>query len=450
VQAAAVAPAPHFGNVLVSHDSFLAHSEPAIAENPANHRNLVAGSKFFTDPSTYQFKIGTYYSRDGGHSWHASGLLPGFEAYSVTSDISVAFSKTGVAYVCVLAAGGNRSGIFVSHSDDGGKTWSNPATVFLDTTGATFSDKPWMAVDQTTTASAGAIYVAWNLDGGSDHDAGSPDAVTPRAQRLGSVKPGIVLARSTDGGKTFTPPTLVQDFGQGGAIGAIPAVGTQGQVYVAYVTFDASTGAVDHIEVVRSADHGQTFMYSLVHTVHGIPNHLGTSTFRSLSLPTFAVSSKDGSMVVAWADEGSRDADILASTSRDGGTTWSPSTRVNHDRLNNGKDQFQPALAVAPNGIYTCAWFDRRHDPNNRLIDEEIAQSSDGGITWGHNFRVTAKSWDPSIDAPLPEGKPSNTFIGDYQALAVDNTTVHPLWNDTQNGHAQEIETAVLPETRLR
>ena len=37
-----------------------------------------------------------------------------------------------------------------------------------------------------------------------------------------------------------------------------------------------------------------------------------------------------------------------------------------------------------------------------------------------------------------------STFIGDYQALAVDNRTIHPLWNDTQNGKSQEIHTASL------
>jgi Neuraminidase (sialidase) len=149
-------------------------------------------------------------------------------------------------------------------------------------------------------------------------------------------------------------------------------------------------------------------------------------------------------MAVAWADMRNGDADILASSSTDGGQTWSEPVRINHDPLGNGTDHFQPAVAVAPNGTYTCAWFDRRYDLQNRLIDEEIAQSTDDGATWGRNIRVTKHSWNPAIDAPEPEGKPTNTFIGDYQALAADNRTVHPLWNDTQNGISQEIETAVL------
>src|SRR4051794_38385300 len=109
-------PAPPV-NVRVSKDDFLAHSEPSVAENPRNPNNLVAGSKMFTDPNHYQFKIGTYYSKDGGKTWHDSGLLPGFDDYSLVSDVSIAFSPDGVAYVSVLAWDGEaRSGIYVSRS----------------------------------------------------------------------------------------------------------------------------------------------------------------------------------------------------------------------------------------------------------------------------------------------------------------------------------------------
>lgn len=443
---------PRFRNVQVSHDGYAAHSEPAIAENPHNHRNLISGSKFFTDPAAYRFKIGMFYTDDGGRTWHDTGLLPGFESYSTTSDISISFASNGTAYASVLAVEGNSSGIFVSRSTNGGKTWSTPSTVFLDATGATFSDKPWITVDRSSGRSAGTVYVAWNLDGtiGSkgDPDRGGQGVLHGQYQTGETPQQGIVLSRSSDGGKTFSQPTVVHDFDQTGAIGAIPAVGPDASLYIAYATFDNTTGLVNQIEVARSRDEGTTFTYSSI-GVNGIPNHLGPTTFRNLTLPAFAVSPRTGTLALAWADEGAHEADILSSNSVNGGTTWSAPDRVNHDRLNNGKDHFQPALAAAPNGTFTCAWFDRRRDPQNRRIDEEIAQSTNDGHSFGHNFRVTRKAWDPSIDAPQPEGKSSNTFIGDYQALATDNTTVHPLWNDTQNGKSQQIRTAVLPEARL-
>lgn len=450
--AARRAAAPSVVDVRVSHDTYKAHSEPDIAENPRNHKNLIAGSKFFTDPAHYRFKIGTYYSMDGGQSWHDSGLLPGFDNYSTTSDISFAYSATGIAYACVLAVQGNTSGIFVSRSTDGGKTFSHPVPVFLDTTGTTFSDKPWITVDQTHGPTAGTIYVAWNLDGNRDADAGGAstggvpeDHLLPN-QTSDSSNVGLVVSRSIDGGRTFSPPLVISRFDPEFVIGAIPRVAPNGHVYIVFGAIDNRSGNINQLEMVASSDRGVTFSDPQViqDNVDGLPNHLSQGTFRNLSLPTFAVSPKDGSMVVAWSDMRNSDADILASTSIDGGATWSKPYRVNHDALGNGKDQFQPVIAVAPNGTYTCAWFDRRRDPNNRLIDEYIAQSQDGGKTFGLNLRVTDKSWNPAIDAPEPEGKPSNTFIGDYQGLAVDNLTVHPLWNDTQNGRTQEISTAVV------
>jgi hypothetical protein len=447
----------------VSHDSFLAHSEPAIAENPRNPNNLVAGSKFFSDPAHYKFKIGTFYSMDGGRTWHDSGLLPGFDGYGTTSDVSMAFDGKGHVFVAVLACdfkscGGStqRSGVFVSESKNGGKTFSTPVPVFLDDSGNTFSDKPWIAVDQSTSGpTAGNIYVAWNLDDNRDaRTDDGPDADRPAAEAAQTRSPyPIVLAHAaqTPGQPlTFSKPVPVSASSPTFNIGAIPAVGPKGQVYVVWAAGRNDSGAVDFLDMAVSTDGGQTFAppsttSGIIQDVHGLPDHLGQGTFRNLSLPTFAVSPHDGALVVGWANMGTTDADILVSRSTDGGVTWSDPARVNHDHINNGKDQFQPALAVAPNGTFTCAWFDRRLDPNNRLIDEYVAQSTDDGLTFGHNFRVTKKSWDPGIDAPRPAGK--DTFIGDYQGLAVDDNSVHPLWNDTQNGASQEIRTAALPVT---
>src|SRR6266849_2232237 len=53
-------PQAPFANVRVSHDSYKAHSEPMLVENPHNPLNLVGGSKFFTDPKHYQFQIGYF------------------------------------------------------------------------------------------------------------------------------------------------------------------------------------------------------------------------------------------------------------------------------------------------------------------------------------------------------------------------------------------------------
>jgi BNR repeat-like domain len=441
--------------VLVSEpNSALAHSEPHVVENPANPKNLVAGSKFFSDPQQYLFKIGTFFSMDGGRTWHDNGLLPGFDRFLRNSDISFAFSPNGsVVYACVLAHGINDlpNGIYVSQSRDGGQTWSNPVTVWEDPIDVTFSDKPWIAVDWSKTSSRGLVYVGWNLDEEGANADGGDHGSHSRTRQTAGPKTGIVVSRSMDYGKTWSAPSVVRDFTAGNgnfALGAIPDVGQDGHVYVAYIAYDdvviaGKTQNVARMVVADSPDHGVSWRHHIaVPIVNSLPDKLKNGTFRNYSMPTFAVSQHDSSMVMAWADMKYGEADILSTRSVDGGKTWSAPILVNHTKPGDGKDKFQPALAVAPNGTYTCAWFDRRFDPGDRLIDVEIAQSTNGGQSFGRNIRVTSQSWDPAIDAPHPPG--NVTFIGDYQGLAVDNRTVHPLWNDTQDNSTQEIRTAVI------
>lgn len=431
----------------VSHDQFLAHSEPALAENPRNPNNLLAGSKMFTDINHYRFGIGTYYSTDGGRSWHDNGLLPGLDAYKngLVSDVSIAFGPGGTAYVCVLVwDGAGTSGIDVLRSRDGGKTFDPPVQVYTDTTGAVFNDKPWIAVDTSRGPHRGTVYVAWNADGSGTAE--DPDAAMHNHAAGPEGPDGIAVARSTDYGKTFSDPTVVAPFDADHFyLGAVPAVAPDGRLYIPFIAIDGS-GTSKGIAMVRSSDGGRSFTPVRVvqKDVVALPDHLPNGTFRNTTMPSFAVSPRGGALVLAWADYRNRDADIMTSTSTDRGNTWSAPVRVNHDPVGDGKDQFQPAIAAAPNGTFTCAWFDRRFDPGNRLIDEVVAQSANDGRGWGHVIRVTKHSWDPAIGAPRPEGSPRNTFIGDYQALAADNGTVHPLWNDTQNGASQEIRTASI------
>ena len=451
--------APSFTNVQVSHDSFPAHSEPMVAENPRDPNNLIAGSKFFTDPSQYRFKIGTYYTTDGGKSWHDDGILPGYQAYDTVSDISFAYSRSGLAYAAVLGCTPKNcnsltsSGIFVSRSNDGGKTWDDPASVFVDTSGDALMDKPWITVDQTTGPYKGTVYVAWNLDGPSA-EAQDPDAANRPRQTPESPDSGIAVARSTDYGRTFSAPVIVYPFDETHfALGATPVVDPAGNLYIAFwVDHQTVSGPQYSMQFVRSTDGGQTFSApaKAASGVVTLPSQLPNRTFRTFSLPAFAASPHDGALVLAWADYRNHDADILEVHSTDHGKTWSSPVRVNHDRLRDGKDQFMPALAFAPNGVATCSWFDRRRDPNDALVDEYIAQSRDDGKTFGKNLRVTQKSWDPAIGAPLDHDAQGETFIGDYQGLAVDNNQVHPLWNDTQNGASQQIRTAMLNEQVFR
>ncbi len=443
-----------FANIRVSKDTYLAHSEPMLAENPKNPLNLVGGSKFFTDPAHYIFQIGYYSSFDGGCTWSDGGVLPGFEKNETTSDISFAFGNRNDVYAAVLYAENGsqgKSGIAVSKSNDGGKIFGKPVNVFETRADFVFSDKPWIAVDQTNGPQSGNIYVVWSYD----HN-GTCGFINNCSEEL-------AFSRSTDGGKTFSPVALVEgnaSFCTNPATGrpagstkcdatqgAIPAVGPDGRLYIATPYIDVMGNSIPtRLLLLSSIDGGKTWSTPvLIATIHDISGPFPPEKYRNLSLPAFACDPRTNQLYITWSDKGARDADILFSTSNDHGQTWSAPIRVNDDPVGNGANQFQPQMAVAPDGIVSISFFDTRNDPRHLLIDVYLTQSVDHGISFLNNFRVTTQSWDPAVDAPVDDY--GSQFIGDYQGLAAGNSFVHPFWNDTRTG-TQEIFTATIPSAQ--
>lgn len=448
-------PHPPYANVRVSDDSYVAHSEPMLAENPANPLNLVGGSKLFTDLAHYRFTIGTYTSFDGGCTWTDNGALPGFAARRQVSDVSFAFGERNTVYAAVLYTGPDRTtGIAVSTSSDGGKAFGAPVTVYENPAGEFFSDKPWIAVDRTSGPYRGSIYVAWSYD-------------AERFCRTACTS-DLAFARSTDGGKTFSQVSLIE--GQAafctnpgdnrprgsikcdGALGAIPIVEPDGTIVVVFDYTDLGNGTIPtRLLSVSSHDGGATWSNPvLVAQVHDVPFLFSPEKYRNFELPAFTADQRTGQLYLAWEDQRNGDPDILLATSRDAGQTWSAPIRVNDDPLSGQPYhayQFQPQLAVAPDGIVSVSFFDTRNDPAHRFIDVYLAQSIDHGTTFLKNQRVTTQAWDPRVDAPVDGG--GAQFIGDYQGLTADDRFVHPFWNDTRTS-AQEIFTAAIPSAQPR
>ena len=445
---------PPYDNVRVSQDGYLAHSEPMLVENPTNPLNLVGGSKFFTNPAKYQFQIGYFASFDGGCTWTDGGVFPGFlQRYTLTSDISFAFGLQNTVYAAVLfEAARGMSGVAVSASTDGGRTFGNPVNVFESQENKVLSDKPWIAVDRTNGPDRGDIYVVWSYDYGGGCGEGNPCVNE------------IAFSRSTDGGKTFSAPRMIEGSAPfcanslpdrpphstrcDAAIGATPAVLPDGTLAVAYLNVFSTIVAAgrsipDRQLVVTSPDGGQTWSApASIAVIHDVYIYFPHEHYRNLSLPAFASDPATGQLYIAWSDLASGDADILFSASRDRGQSWSAPVRVNDDAMRNGAEQFQPQMVVALDGVISISFFDTRVDPAHRFIDVFLAQSANHGASFLRNVRVTTQSWNPMVDAPVDSG--GSQFIGDYQGLAADNRFVHPFWNDTRTG-SQEIFTAAVP-----
>jgi hypothetical protein len=447
-------------NTQVTSDGYVAHSEPELAEDPANPLELVGGSKYFTDPAHYGFQIGYAYSRDGGCTWQDGGVLPGFGGKGLVSDITFAYGPDERAYASVLFTGrGNspESGLAVLTSTDGGATFGQPVILYDDPTGAIFSDKPWITVDDTKGPGHGNVYLVWSYDHGDGCGQGNP------------CFEEVGFSRSTDGGTTFSAPKLIEGNAAvctnavpgraatstqcDAAIGATPVIEPNGALAVAFAYQDILAGAPSHtfiptkMLVTTSADGGATWSAPVnAATIHDTPGTLRPDHFRNFSLPAFAADpSSAGALYLAWADESGQQAEIVLAGSRDGGRTWSAPARVNDNAPGDGANHAQPALAVAPNGVISVSFFDTRNDAQHRLLDVYLAQSTDHGATFLPNVRVTPESMDPGVGAPTdPSGL---QFFGDYQGLVADNLFVHPLWNDTRTG-AQQLFTAAVPSAQ--
>jgi hypothetical protein len=261
-----------------------AQNETAIAQNPFNPRQLVAG---FNDYRRGDGTCGTAFSTNGGSSWTDSTMPNGFtrgtafgnvarQYWQAGGDPSVAWDSRGNAYYAcqvfmrpgfVTNNPDTSSAVYVFRSTgDAGASWNFTGHPAIETfassqaTGLPLNDKPYMAVDASPTSPfRDRVYVAWTVfaTDGTGY---------------------IFVVHSDDYGQTFSSPVLVSttspslcsntlglptpqgtcNFNQG----ADPFTGPDGTLYIAYSNFNTTTtGSDNHFQVLltKSTDGGQTF-----------------------------------------------------------------------------------------------------------------------------------------------------------------------------------------------
>src|SRR5260221_190045 len=209
------------GNVDVSNECG-PQSETFITLNPNHPKSLAAGSN-----EIFRLPMRGYYSTNAGGSWGGVDLpLPpakGANGTDFGSDPTLAFDTQGnVFYGYIVVYFGNGSGIngtemAVARSTDGGKTY--PAVTFFSFENGSnhFNAKP-MSTTDTNPGSAlrDNVYIAWDAASG------------------GSIGGGVRVAASSDHGASFSVTRADDPSGPGRSIGASPAVGPNGELYVAW------------------------------------------------------------------------------------------------------------------------------------------------------------------------------------------------------------------------
>jgi BNR/Asp-box repeat protein len=414
----------------------------------AASNNAVGDSNFLDGPGN-TLNMTAYYSSDGGATWKSTFLptpplpttsSPGL-TYRQMYDPSVAWDTKGNVYISssVYFIGYNNplvsasSEIAVSKSADGGHTWSTTGLNIFGGGLSPLQDKTAIAIDSNPASPfKDNIYVTW----GQFHFIG----------RNCSCHFDTFLSRSTDNGATFSSPVHPAGQTVGSTISTPtslnPFIGPDGTLYVAW---DDPTKGI--VAVSSSTDGGQTFGPAVTIGSSPAPADWIPGTYPYLSngnalvYPScgadISAGSHRGTLYCSWiAETPSSGTDIFASHSTDQGKTWSPRLRVNDDPTGVVKDQYNQWLAVDPiNGRVSMSWYDPRNDPAGQAWDVFYATSTDGGVTFSPNVKITT--------APTAEQ------TTDYEGIAAYGGVVHPVWADRRasvnaSGLQWEIFTATI------
>jgi hypothetical protein len=243
----------------------------------------------------------------------------------------------------------------------------------------------------------------------------------------------------TPQGLKFTVTRADNPSGPGGSIGAVPFVGPNGELYVAWNDYRASA-----ITVNRSLDGGQTWGTPVVvsNNTLSFEDAIPAISFRGALLYPACDADRsggahNGALYCTWMDVNPAGlTDIYTAFSTDRGATWSARQSIT-DPLG-FVDRFYPWLSVdQTNGSVNVSFYDTRNDATGArfMTDVYFAQSLDGGINWRRpNTRVTtASSNEHDCDGAFPCSAINyGNQYGDYEGLVSYGGISHPIWTDSR------------------
>jgi hypothetical protein len=389
--------------------------EPSIAINEKNPKVILAGSILNS----------VHRSEDGGETWTTTQLSSPFGVYGDPVCHSDAAGNFYYAHLSDPDGKGWASPklldrIVIEKSTDGGKSFVSSHT---EVAHPKDQDKHWLASNPVT----GQLYCTW-----TEFDLYESKKETDHSR--------IMFSTSTDAGDSWSKPLAISEL-EGDCLdddmtteGAVPTVGPDGQVYVAWaynskIYFD------------RSMDQGKTWLkrdITVGEQVGGWSISI-PGVGRCNGMPVTECDQSNGkyrgTIYVNWADQrnGTNDTDIWVARSTDQGNTWSAPVRVNQDKTKTHQFFSWMNIDRATGKIY-IVYYDRSRFTNNQT-DVVLAVSSDGGRTWS-NRTISESSFTPH------EG----VFFGDYNDISVFQGQVRPIWTRMDPDGRLSVWTALIKD----
>lgn len=294
--------------------------EPDVGVSPIDANIAVAVAHDGRYPDGGAVGIEYSWTHDGGATWHHQPL-PGVTAatggpatWERASDPVVAFGPGGVVYVSTLVFNLDcDSAVLISKSVDGGKTFAKPTTAHRSATCDVDDDKNWIVVDNgAKSPHRGRLYQFWtpflaDIFGLAD---GSPQA----------------LVYSDDGGATWSDPVNVSPP-HGNTQNSQPMLKPNGTIIDTYLDYGPN-GSDEGSEAAEAREGDKAKKKT-------VPSRAAATR----SAATRPAATAKASAAPAYPK-------LVATTSTDGGATWSSAKTITRD-LGDGPPDFRCCLASA-------------------------------------------------------------------------------------------------------
>lgn len=443
------------------------YGAPFLAVSPDNPKIIVGGTIEFRKKQCQLIR-----STDGGASWKLLDNPPVLASYPFCLENNsnifhapVAFGRNGTLYMATagwdVQDTGTKASVLLHRSTNLGDSWTS--TVARDARATSGQDQEntrpvtGLVVD-TKSGSDDIVYISYrraltqrtapnaepqqptvivSKDGGRTF--GQPVSAKGavfenEAERTKAISSATTVVPSPGATTTTTTtppaeskagkPNQVANFGATGN-GQGLALDDKGNVYYAWMTGTANVtpSPASALVVSRSSDQGKTWTSAFARPFE----------YNNRQNPRIAWTDKGGQQgTLHVVFEGSQDptirsyADVHYTKSSDGGRTWTAPRRLADDdaKLLNGK--YLPEIKVAPNGRIDVVWWDTRDDPGIRANDVYYTYSTDNGVSWAKNIRVTDQTidrrfgvWGNNYDQNSP---PSLASVNQYAMIGWDDT----------------------------
>jgi hypothetical protein len=404
---------------LITEGPRLPVTEPHLAVDPKDSNHLVAVAIVVRKSDLSASDCAAFVSLDAGTAWKRHDF-----SFLECADPWVAIGEDGTVLLTVLAGrqDAGPADLLVFRSQDGGRTWLGPLSL------GTGHDHETIAVDRSRGPYGGSFYVA------SQAYAEEPG---------GKTRSATFVVRSSDGGRTFHPPTrvLVSNL----SLNTMnPVVLSDGTLLVPFEDYARPTdkGQLwlerERSWILTSSDGGKTFSVPML-----------ASEACQKSFGTLAVDPSSGPFRdrLYWICTSDHYENVLLHYSSDRGEQWTKSIRVNQG---SGPSPYvrTPSVVVNRDGVVGIAWYDGRNGGaryKREFICQEIyfTASLDGGKTFLPEVKVSSEKSCPML--------PQNGEIGwrwpaggDYMGLAADAEGQFVLvWADSRS-EMYQLRTATL------